>query len=150
MNVILRQNLSNLGKIGDQVHVKPGYARNYLFPKGIAFPATPEHIAKIKEKFAELAAAAADLLATAQQRAEQLASVTVTIPVRAGDEGKMFGSLGTRDIADAINQAGSFKVLKSEVLLPNGVIRQTGEYQIALKLHSEVDAVVKVVVVPAA
>jgi large subunit ribosomal protein L9 len=139
--------VANLGGLGDNVTVKSGYARNFLFPQGKAVPATKANIEKFEQRRAELEAKLADTLATSQARAEKIAALAeVTVASKAGDEGKLFGSVGTRDIADAITAAG-VAVTKAEVKLPNGTIRETGEFDIALQLHAEVTATIKVVVV---
>lgn len=137
MQVILLEKVGRLGNLGDQVNVKPGYGRNYLLPFGKAVAATKENIAEFEKRRAELEAAAAERRSVAEARATKLADLVVTIAANAGDEGKLFGSIGTRDIADAINAAG-VEVEKSEVRLPNGVIRETGEFQIDVQLHSDV------------
>lgn len=150
MEVILQEKIRNLGNLGDKVKVAPGYGRNFLIPQGKAVPASDENIAVFEAHRAELEKAAAEHLQKAQSRAATLANLTVTIPAKAGDEGKLFGSLGTRDLATAISAASKLTIEKSEVLLPNGVLRQVGEYEITLQLHSDVSSVVKVVVVPEA
>ena len=126
--------------------MKPGYGRNYLVPYGLAVPATKDNIEAFEAQRAELEAQAAERKAEAEARAEQLNDIELSLVSKAGDEGKLFGSIGPRDLADAISSAG-IDVAKSEVRMPNGPIRQTGEYDIALHLHAEVDAVVRVVVV---
>ena|SRR3990167_1272500 len=147
MEIILLDKVANLGGLGDNVTVKSGYARNFLFPQGKAVPATKANIEKFEQRRAELEAKLADTLATSQARAEKIAALAeVTVASKAGDEGKLFGSVGTRDIADAITAAG-VAVTKAEVKLPNGTIRETGEFDIALQLHAEVTATIKVVVV---
>ena len=147
MDIILLDKVANLGGLGDKVVVKSGYARNFLFPQGKAVPATKANIEKFEQRRAELEAKLADTLATSQARAEKIAALAeVTVASKAGDEGKLFGSVGTRDIADAITAAG-VAVTKAEVKLPNGTIRETGEFDIALQLHAEVTATIKVVVV---
>ena len=147
MKIILQEKVSNLGGIGDTVDVKPGFARNFLIPNGKAVRATEENIALVAAKRAELEKAAADKLKRAHERAEVLATTNVTIEANAGEEGKLFGSISNRDIADAITAAGH-TVDKKEVQLPEGPIRTTGEFDITLLLHSEVSATVKVTVVP--
>jgi large subunit ribosomal protein L9 len=137
MQVILLEKVGRLGNLGDQVNVKPGYGRNFLLPFGKAVAATKENIAEFEKRRAELEAAAAERRSSAETRAAKLAELAVTIAANAGDEGKLFGSVGTRDIADAISAAG-VAVEKSEVRLPNGVIRETGEFQIDVQLHSDV------------
>ncbi|GGC89855.1 50S ribosomal protein L9 [Vreelandella lutescens] len=146
MEVILLDNIGKLGGLGDKVTVKPGYGRNYLVPYGLAVPATKENVEAFEAQRAELEAQAAERKAEAQARAEQLNDIELSLVSKAGDEGKLFGSIGPRDLADAISSAG-IEVAKSEVRMPNGPIRQTGEYDIDLHLHAEVDAVVRVVVV---
>lgn len=146
MEVILLDNIGKLGGLGDKVTVKPGYGRNYLVPYGLAVPATKDNIEAFDAQRAELEAQAAERKSEAEARAEQLNDIELSLVSKAGDEGKLFGSIGPRDLADAISSAG-IDVAKSEVRMPNGPIRQTGEYDIALHLHAEVDAVVRVVVV---
>lgn len=147
MEIILLDKVANLGGLGDNVTVKSGYARNFLFPQGKAVPATKANIEKFEQRRAELEAKLAETLATSQARAEKIVALAeVTLASKAGDEGKLFGSVGTRDIADAITAAG-VAVTKAEVKLPNGTIRETGEFNIALQLHAEVTATIKVVVV---
>jgi len=123
-----------------------GYGRNYLVPYGLAVPATKDNIEAFEAQRAELEAQAAERKAEAEARAEQLNDIELSLVSKAGDEGKLFGSIGPRDLADAISSAG-IDIAKSEVRMPNGPIRQTGEYDITLHLHAEVDAVVRVVVV---
>ena len=146
MNVILLEKVHNLGSLGKTVAVKAGYGRNYLIPKGMAVPATPENVAKFEARRAELEQVAADKLAAAESRRESLANIAVTIAHKAGDEGKLFGSVGTIDIARAITEAG-FEVEKREVRLPEGPIRQIGDYDIDVELHGDVVATVKVSVI---
>ncbi|MBR9908502.1 MAG: 50S ribosomal protein L9 [Gammaproteobacteria bacterium] len=149
MEIILLDKIANLGSLGDQVSVKSGYARNFLFPQGKAVPATEANIKVFEERRAELEAKLAEELAAAQARAEKINALDpVVIGSKAGDEGKLFGSIGTRDIADAITAAG-VEVVKAEVLLPNGTLREVGEYDIELHLHSDVFATVKLQVVAA-
>ena len=145
MEVILLEKVENLGNLGDRVNVKPGYGRNFLIPSGKATPATEEHIRAFEERRAELEKAAADLLAKAEARRDQLADMSVTIKAKAGDEGKLFGSVGTADIADAISAAG-VDVERSEVRLPEGAFRQTGEHKVQLHLHSDVNTEVTVLI----
>ena len=146
MEVILLEKVAKLGGLGDKVNVKSGFGRNFLIPYGKAVPATAANLADFEERRAELQAAADKTLAEAQARAEKLQEFTITIPANAGDEGKLFGSIGTRDIADALTAAGQ-DVKKSEVLMPLGVIREIGDYAINLKLHSDVDVEINVSVV---
>ncbi|WP_417519690.1 50S ribosomal protein L9 [Marinobacter sp.] len=146
MEVILLEKVANLGSLGDKVKVKSGYGRNYLLPYGKAAPATEANLKAFEERRAELEKAAADKLATAQARAEALEGASFTVTSKAGDEGKLFGSIGVRDIADVITAAGT-DVEKSEVRLPEGPLRATGEYEIELHLHSDVEVIVKLAVV---
>ena len=145
MEVILLEKVENLGNLGDRVNVRPGYGRNYLIPTGKATAATPENIKAFEERRAELEKQAAEALVAAEARRDQLEGLTVTITAKAGDEGKLFGSVGTADIAEAVTGAG-VAIEKREVRMPEGPIRVTGEYQIELHLHTDVDASVKVVV----
>lgn len=146
MEVILLEKIANLGNLGDKVNVKAGYGRNYLIPKGKAAPATAEKIAEFEKRRAELEKNAAEALAAAQTRAEALAKLSVTIAQKAGDEGKLFGSVGTHDIAQAVTEAG-VEVQKNEIRLPEGPIRHTGDYDVDLQLHSDVSVSVAVKVV---
>ncbi len=146
MDVILLEKVGKLGELGDQVSVKAGYGRNYLIPFGKAVPATKSNVESFDVRRAELEAAAAGKLGEAQARAEKLNELKISIEANAGDEGKLFGSIGTRDIADAITAAGA-EVSKAEVRMPEGVIRETGEFEIAVQLHSDVTVVVTVIVV---
>ena len=146
MDVILLDKVGRLGAIGDKVTVKAGYGRNYLLPQGKAVAATAKNIADFQERRSGLEAAAAAKIAEATARAEKLAELTVTIAANAGDEGRLFGSIGTRDIADAITAAG-VSVAKSEVRLPQGVLRETGAYDIDVQLHAEVVQAVKLNVI---
>ena len=147
MNIILLDKVANLGGLGDQVSVKSGYARNFLFPQGKAVPATKLNVEKFEARRAELEAKINEVLAAAQARADQLTALEpVSIAAPAGDEGKLFGSIGTRDIADAVSAAG-VKVTKAEVKLPTGTLRDLGEYDIDVQLHAEVTTTVKVVIV---
>jgi len=145
MKVIMLEKIGKLGNIGDVANVKAGYARNYLLPYGHAIAANKANLEAFEARRAEVEAAAAERLTAAQARAEKLDGLTVTITTNAGDEGKLFGSIGTRDIADAITAAG-VEVAKSEVKMPEGVIREVGEYEINVQLHSEVITAVQVVV----
>lgn len=148
MEVILLENISNLGALGDKVDVKAGYGRNFLIPQGKAVPATESNVAEFETRRAELEAAAADVLAKAQARGEALEALdTVSIGANAGEEGKLFGSVGTRDIADAITAAG-VEVDKSEVRLPEGALRELGDFEIAIQVHGEVTSVVAVSIIP--
>lgn len=146
MRVILQEKISNWGNVGDQVTVKPGFARNYLFPYGKAIPATAENMAEFEKRRVELEKVAADVLAKAKQRAETLLALTIKLTANASEEGKLFGSIGARDIALAITKVG-VAVEKREVNMPEGPIRQTGEFAIQVQLHSDVKVTVKVMVV---
>ena len=147
MQVILLDKIGNLGSLGDTVNVKSGYARNFLIPQGKAVMATKANVAMFESRRAELEAKVAEQLTAAQTRADQVNALeAVVIASKAGDEGKLFGSIGTRDIADAITAAG-VKVSKSEVRLPEGALRNVGEYEVSVQLHSEVFATAKVQVV---
>jgi large subunit ribosomal protein L9 len=147
MNVILLERFGNLGDIGDEVAVKAGFARNYLIPQGKAVRATTANRAVFEERRADLERAANEQLAEAQARAAKLEGLTLTIVVKAGEEGKLYGSVGTQDIADVVT-AEAIEVEKSEVRLPEGVIRSTGDYEIDLQLHSDVTVTIAVSVVP--
>ena len=146
MEVILLEKIANLGNLGDKVKVKPGYGRNYLLPQGKATAATAANIAAFEARRAELEKAAAEKKASAETRAAQLAELEVTITATAGDEGKLFGSIGTIDIAEACTRAGH-KVARSEVRLGSGPIRTVGEHSVALHLHTDVDVQLPVIVV---
>ena len=146
MNVILLEKIHKLGDLGDQVKVKPGFGRNYLVPYGKAVPATKANIEAFEARRAELEKAAAERLKAAQTRGEALEGAAVTIEAKAGEEGKLFGSIGVRDIADAVSANGT-TVEKNEVLLPEGPIRMTGEYEITLQLHTDVQATIQLNIV---
>lgn len=146
MEVILLEKVANLGSLGDKVKVKAGYGRNFLLPYGKAVPATADNLKAFEERRAELEKAAAEKQAEAQARAEKLEGASVTITSKAGEEGKLFGSIGVRDIADAITATGT-EVEKSEVRLPEGPLRVVGEYEIELQLHSDVTVVINLAVV---
>lgn len=142
MQVVLLEK-QRKGGLGDIVEVKPGYARNYLFPRKKAVRATPTNIKHFEERRAQLEAEQAQVLSAAQKRAEQLQSKTVVIAVLASDEGKLFGSVGTRDIAEAFSKAG-MAIEKKEVLLPQGALRTVGEFPIQIQIHPDVQATVTV------
>lgn len=146
MEVILLDNIANLGSLGDKVSVKAGYGRNYLVPKGFALPATKANIEEFEKRRAELEKQAAERLGAAEARKASIDGASVTIARKAGDEGKLFGSVGTADIAEALTAAGT-EVDKSEVRLPEGVFRATGVYDIVIHLHADVDANVTINVV---
>ena len=148
MDVILLEKIGKLGDLGDKVTVKPGYGRNFLIPQGKAVPATKDNVEKFEARRAELEAAAAETLAAAEVRAGRVQELgVITIAANAGEEGKLFGSIGTRDIADAVTAAG-VEINKAEVRMPEGALRDVGEYQVELHLHSDVDVAVEVHVVP--
>jgi len=146
MQVILLEKIRNLGELGDSVTVANGYGRNFLLPQGKAVPATKDNLEKFEARRAELETKAAESLSAAEKRAEQFAELTITIEAYAGDEGKLFGSVGTKDIADAASAAG-IALEKSEVRLPEGAFRNTGEFEVNVHLHTDVDATLKVVIV---
>ena len=148
MEVILLENIGNLGAMGDKVDVKPGYGRNFLIPQGKAVPATKDNVSKFEARRAELEAVAAEALAAAQVRGEALTSLgAVEISATAGEEGKLFGSVGTRDIAEALTAAGC-EVDKAEVRLPEGAIRELGEYEVVIQLHAEILSSVAIHIIP--
>jgi len=139
MEVILLEKVANLGNLGDKVTIKSGYGRNYLVPYGKAVAATAKKIAEFEERRAELEKAAAEKLSAAQARANALSKLEVVIAHKAGDEGRLFGSIGTHNIAEAITAAG-VAVEKHEVRLPHGAIRHIGEFEIDITLHTDVVA----------
>ena len=138
MNVILLENVENLGSIGDLVKVKPGYGRNYLLPQGKAALATPENMKEIEARRAELEKAAAEELAAAKTRSGAIEGMELVIPANAGPEGKLFGSVGPIDIADAFEKV-QVEVERSEIRMPEGPIQELGEFTIGVHLHPEVD-----------
>ena len=145
MDVILLQKVENLGGLGDVVAVKAGYGRNFLVPTGRAVPATATNMAELEERRAELEKEAAEKLSAAEKRKAKLDGLTVTIACKAGDEGRLFGSVGTADIAKAATDAGA-ELDKHEVRLPEGPFRTVGEFDVAVHLHSDVDATLKLTV----
>ena len=147
MQVILLDKVENLGNLGDKVSVKSGFGRNYLLPQGKATMATPENIKVFEARRVELEKASADRLTAAQARATKLNELEISITANAGDEGKLFGSIGTHDIAEVLTNNAGIDVHKSEIRLPNGTIRHVGEYNIDLHLHSDVNATIKLIVV---
>jgi large subunit ribosomal protein L9 len=146
MELILLQKVTNLGILGDKVNVKPGYGRNYLVPQGKAVPATAANVAEFEAKRADYEAKAKALHDGAEGRAAKLEGASVTISANAATEGKLFGSVGPRDIADAFTAAG-LPLEKSEVIMGEGALRNIGEYDIVVKLHADVQTTVKVIVV---
>ena len=147
MEVILLEKVANVGALGDKVTVKSGYARNFLIPQGKAVFASDSNVAEFEARRAELEKQAAEKLAAAESRKAAVEAIDgVTIAHQAGDEGKLFGSVGTGDIADAVTAAG-VEVTRAEVRMPEDAIREVGEYEFAIHLHTDVDATVKVTVV---
>jgi large subunit ribosomal protein L9 len=146
MEIILLQKVANLGNIGDRVKVKSGFGRNYLLPEGKATLATPANVAKFEERRAELEKAAREHLSSANERSEALKDFKLTVRAKAGTEGKLFGSIGTADIAEALTRE-NFKIQRSEVRLPNGPLRTVGDHVITLHLHADVDVQVPVTIV---
>ena len=145
MELILLQKVTNLGALGDKVKVKPGYGRNYLVPQGKAVPATAENVAAFEAKRAEYEAKAKSIHDDAEARKAKLEGASVTIKANASTEGKLFGSVGPRDIADAFTAAG-LPLEKSEVVMGEGAFRNVGEYEVVAKLHADVETTLKVVV----
>ena len=146
MEVILLETIENLGDLGSLTTVKAGYARNFLFPKGKAQPATADNLKAFEARRAELEAAAADATTAAEARLEQLNELVLTIPANAGQEGKLFGSVTNVEITEAINATGVI-VERSEIRMPDGPLRMLGEYEVGVHLYTGIDAVVQVIVV---
>ena len=147
MEVILLENIGNLGGLGDRVDVKSGFGRNFLIPQGKAVSATRDNIAQFEVRRAELEAAAAESVTTAEVRAAAINALeAITIEANSGEEGKLFGSIGTRDIAEAVTAAGC-AIDKAEVRLPEGALRELGEYEITIHIHGKVDATVNLNVI---
>jgi large subunit ribosomal protein L9 len=142
MEVILLERVSHVGNLGDRVKVKAGFARNFLIPKGKALFANAKNVTAFEARRAEFEKTAHGLLSVAQQRAEKLNALVINVSAQASEEGKLYGSVGTKEIADAVTQAG-VELSRKEVLLPEGVIRSLGEYDISLQLHSDVVAKIK-------
>lgn len=147
MNVILLEKIGKLGEIGDTASVKAGYARNFLFPKGKAIPATKANLAEFEERRADLLAAHNKKVAASQARAAKIDGASLIIEVNASDEGKLFGSVGTREIADALNAQAGSDVSKAEVLMPHGVLRELGITELTIDLGHDVAAQITVNVV---
>lgn len=145
MKLILQERVTNLGNVGDQVNVKAGYARNFLLPRKKAVQASANNIVAFENRRVELEKMAAEVFAAAQQRAADIEGHTVTMAVLASEEGKLFGSIGPRDIAKAVTDSGK-ALEKSEVEMPEGPIRSVGEHTITVHLHGEVHANIKVIV----
>ena len=146
MQIILLEKVQNLGALGDAVNVRAGYGRNFLIPKGMAVPATKDNLSKFEAKRAEFEKAADDVIAIAQARADTLVDKKITLAQKAGEEGKLFGSVGTIDIARALSDSGT-PVEKQEIRLPEGAIREVGDFDIAVHLHTDINVTVKVSVV---
>jgi large subunit ribosomal protein L9 len=145
MELILLEKVLNLGDLGDQVNVKAGYGRNFLLPQGKALPATPENIAMFEERRADLEAAESQKLSTAEARRADLEGVVIELSANASDEGKLFGSIGPREIAIAVTEKGH-PLEKSEVIMGEGPIRMTGEHDVLIQLHADVETTIKVIV----
>jgi len=145
MEIILLEKIANLGAMGEKVNVKPGYGRNYLIPQGKAAPATAGNIAEYEARRADLEKAAAETLTAAEARRDALLDQVITIASKAGDEGKLFGSIGTADIAGVISEK-LVAVERNEVRLPDGAFRTTGEHDVQIQLHTDVNVVVKLVI----
>jgi large subunit ribosomal protein L9 len=146
MDIILLQKVANLGNIGDRVKVKSGFGRNYLLPHGKATLATPDNVKRFEARRAEFEKTAHEHLSSAEQRAEALKEFKLVIPSKAGTEGKLFGSIGTADIAEAATKAG-MKIERSEVRLPNGALRTIGDHSVVLHLHADIDVPLAVTIV---
>jgi len=146
MEVILIEKVDRLGGLGDLVNVRSGFARNYLLPTGKAKVATAENVAEIEARRAEFEKIEAEAVSAAEVRRDQLAGLDISITAKSGTEGKLFGSIGNTDIAEAVVAAG-VEVAKREVRLPDGPLRLAGEYEITLHLHADVDAIVKVTII---
>jgi large subunit ribosomal protein L9 len=147
MELILLEKVQNLGNLGETVRVKPGYGRNYLVPQGMAVPATPENVAAFEARREELELAAAAKLGDAESRRATLDDLVIELTANASDEGKLYGSIGPREIADAVSEQGR-PLNKSEVIMGEGPIRYTGEYDVLIQLHADVETTVKVIVNP--
>jgi large subunit ribosomal protein L9 len=147
MELILLEKVQKLGDLGDKVNVKPGYGRNYLVPSGKAMPATAKNIAEFEARRAELEKVALGKLTSAKDRSEALEGFEITLSANASEEGKLYGSIGPREIADAVVAAGA-QIEKSEVIMCEGSIRFTGEHEVVLHLHADVETHIKVTVNP--
>lgn len=145
MELILLEKVQNIGDLGDTVTVKPGFGRNYLLPQGKAVPATKENVARFEAQRAELEKAAQEKLADAEKRAEALTGLVVHIAANASEEGKLYGSIGPREVSNALADAGH-EVEKAEVIMSEGPVRFTGEFEINLQLHADVESQIKLVV----
>jgi large subunit ribosomal protein L9 len=149
MEVILLEKIANLGNLGDKVSIKGGFGRNFLIPQGKAVLATTQKIAEFEARRADLEKAAAERLSAAQSVADKLSKLEVVIAHKAGDEGRLFGSVGTHNIADAIVKAGG-AVEKQQIRLPHGTIRHTGDYDVDINLHTDVTVTMSIKIVPEA
>ena len=149
MEIILLQKVDNLGDLGEKVNVKSGFGRNFLIPSGKAVPATEDNVKIFEERRAELEKEAAEKQQTAEARKAKLDGLEVSVTRKAGDEGRLFGSVGTADIAKVVTDTG-VELAKKEVLLPNGAFRVAGEYEVDLHLHADVNASIKLTIVPEA
>lgn len=148
MEVILLDKVQQLGSLGDKVSVKPGYARNYLIPKGIAVAATPANVAEFEARRTELERRQADTLASAEQRAASIEGIEITVLRKVGGAGRLFGSVGPADVARALGEAGH-EVTRQEVRMPGGdSIRQVGEYDLTIRVHADIDATIRLKVKP--
>lgn len=147
MDLILLEKVLNLGDLGDLVKVKAGYGRNYLVPQGKAVPATKENLAAFEARRAELEAAAQDRLGKAEARQAGLADVVVELTANASEEGNLYGSIGPREVANAVSALGH-EINKSEVIMGEGPIRTVGEFDVIIHLHADVEATVKVIINP--
>ena len=146
MEVILLDRIENLGDLGDRVEVRPGYARNYLFPKGKAKFATAENIAEFEARRADLEKAATEARAAAEARRQQIEGLTLTLTAKTGSEGRLFGSIGPGDIVEAARASG-IELQRREVIMPAGTLRQTGDYEIQVHLYTNINATIQVSVV---
>lgn len=145
MDIILLEKVQNLGDLGEQVSVRPGYGRNYLVPQGMAVPATKENIEMFQARRAELEAAAEERFNAAKSRCEAMEGVAVEIVANASEEGNLYGSIGPREIAIAVSDAG-YPLEKAEVIMGEGPIRTTGEFDVLIQLYAEVETTIKVTV----
>ena len=145
MEVILLKKVENLGALGTVVNVRPGYGRNYLIPTGRAKMATKTNISEFEQRRAELEKAAQDAHAVAETRRDQLQDLVLTIKAKTGGEGKLFGSVSSIEVAEAINAAG-ISIERREIRMPSGPLRLLGEYEVGVHLHTDVDAIVKVII----
>jgi large subunit ribosomal protein L9 len=147
MELILLEKVQNLGDLGEKVNVKPGYGRNYLVPQGKAVAATEENVALFEARRAELEAAAVERLGGAEARRDAMVGVEVEITANASDEGKLYGSIGPREVADAVTALGH-TLNKSEVIQGEGPIRNTGVFDVLVQMHADVETTIKVTVLP--